>query len=259
MASITRCQQTCNEHELYLSLVTRNMGSSKWEKLTETAEAIFSSRIWNGKNTRYPIKIHIARHREAYNDLERASHHIMYVPPNETSRVRYLLNSIQTNDPMTCSEKTTIQANATNKNNFEEAADFIIITAPKDTVQKRPHNISGLGSKRNQSYKKGKIRTVPTTGVELRFYKKDEWRNLSQEQKDECVGIRTAEKNDRNKGTDGYKSKIAMLEATINDINHKILAMSSNIPHVPTNDVPPPPPSAAYNNPLQPLTGFTQR
>ena len=95
--------------------------------------------------------------------------------------------------------------------------------------------------------------------MELRFYKKDEWRSLSQDQKDECVEIRTAEKNDRNKGTDEHKSKIAKLEATINDMNHKISAMTSNIPPVPTSDVPPPPPSAANNNPLQPPTGFTQR
>ena len=179
MSSITRYQRTRNGRDAYLSLVTHNMGSLKWEKITETAEAVLSSRLWNGKNARYPIKIHIARHREVYNDLERASHHITYVPPNETSRVRYLLSSIQTNDPTIWSAKTTIQADAIKKNNFEEATEFIIITAPKDTVQKRPHNISGLGSKRNRSYKKGNIRTGPKTGVELRFYKKDEWRNLS--------------------------------------------------------------------------------
>ena len=106
------------------------MGSSKWEKTVEIAEGVLNSRVWNGKNSRYPIKIHISRHREAFNDLERASHHITYSPPNETSRVRYLLNSIQSSDATICSVKTTIMANAAKKNDFEEAADFIMFTAP---------------------------------------------------------------------------------------------------------------------------------
>ena len=80
--------------------------------------------------------------------------------------------------------KTTIQADAIKKNNFEEAADTIIITVPKDTDQKRAHNMSGLGSKSNRSYKRGKICTGLKTGVELRFYKKDEWKKLSEIQQD---------------------------------------------------------------------------
>ena len=148
MASISRFQRTCNGRDAYLDLVTHNMGSAKWEKTIETAENIVNTRIWNGKNARYPIKIHIARHREAFNDLERASHHINYTPPNETSRVRYLLNSIQSSDPTICAAKTTILADAVKKNDFENAADFILFTAPQQKFDKRPHNISGLGTKR---------------------------------------------------------------------------------------------------------------
>ena len=128
--------------------------------------------------TRYPIKVHIGRHREAYNDLERASQHITYSPPNEMSRVRYLLNSIQTSDATFCAAKTTIMADPVKKNDFEMAADFILITAPQPKpYTDKSHNVSALGTgKRNT--KKGKIRTGPKTGVELRFYQKKEWNNL---------------------------------------------------------------------------------
>ena len=76
------------------------------------------------ENSRYTLRIHIARHREAYNDLMRASQQITYAPPNEALRVWYLLASIQSTDPTICSGKTTIQADATKKGNFEEAANF---------------------------------------------------------------------------------------------------------------------------------------
>ena len=99
---------------------------------------------------------------------------------------------------MIYSAKTTIQDDATKKNSFKEAADFIMITAPRDTIPEQPHNISGLGSKYNQNNNRRKICTGAKTGVELSFYKKDEWKKLSEEQQDECIEIRATEKRDCN-------------------------------------------------------------
>ena len=130
MTSITRHQRRRDGRSAYLDLVMHSMGSAKWEKTVEIAEGVLSSRVWNGRNIRYPLRIHVARHREAYNDLVRASYQINYTPPNEASRVRYLLGSIQTADPTICSAKTAIKADPTKKNDFEEAADFLLVTAP---------------------------------------------------------------------------------------------------------------------------------
>ena len=49
MASISRYQRIRNGREAFLSLITHNMGSSKWEKTVELAENVLRSRIWNGK------------------------------------------------------------------------------------------------------------------------------------------------------------------------------------------------------------------
>ena len=57
-------------------------------------------------------------YREAHNDLVRASNQINYIPPNNTSRVRYLLNSIQTSDATILAAKTTIMADGGKKNDF---------------------------------------------------------------------------------------------------------------------------------------------
>ena len=73
MASITQYQRRRNGRGAYMDLVTHYMGSAKWEKTVKSAEKLISTRVWNGKNSRYPLHIHIARQREAYNDLMRAS------------------------------------------------------------------------------------------------------------------------------------------------------------------------------------------
>ena len=132
-------------------------------------EGVLNSMIWNGKKSRYPIKVHINRYHEAYNNLERASYHMTYVPPNETSRVRPLLNSIQSSDATICAAKTIILADTSKKKYFELEADFIMITAPASKFNSdNQHRVSGL--KRHRS-KKGKIKTDPKTGVELCFFK----------------------------------------------------------------------------------------
>ena len=62
MASITQYQRRRDGRGAYKDLVTHYMGSAKWEKTVEQAESVLSSRIWNGKNSRYPLRVHISRH-----------------------------------------------------------------------------------------------------------------------------------------------------------------------------------------------------
>ena len=257
MASITQYQRRRNGREAYMDLITHYMGSAKWEKTVEAAEKLMATRVWNGKNSRYPLRIHIARHREAYNDLIRASQQITYAPPNEASRVRYLLSSIQSSDPTICSGKTTIQADAAKKGDFEEAADFLLTVCPAPKPQSQGnHRIAALKSKTG----KGKIRTGPKTGVEVRYYRKDEWHKLNREEQREVREIRQKELRDRDNkrkadetDKDGCPSKIAALETLIKEQSQQIAALRSNTET--KVELPPKP----KGNPLKPPTGFTQR
>ena len=254
MASITRYQTRRNGRAAYLALITHNLGTEKWEKMVESAENVLNQRKWNGRNSRYPLKIHIARHREAFNDMERASDHMPFNPPNETSRVRFLLNSIESTDPTICSCKTTIQADAGMKNDFELAANFILMNEPKKKDIQN-HRISALTLTKGK--KKGKVKTGPKTGVELRFYKRKEWMELTQEQRDECMEIRKASREKRkHEDNDNRASKIAALEATIKEQQLQISALSSNNSNNNKSTQLPPTPAT---NPLQPPSGFTQR
>ena len=259
MASITRYQRRRNGRDAFKALVTHNLGTNKWEDLVENAEIMLNQRKWNGRNARYPLKIHIARHREAHNDMVRAAEHIPYSPPNGTTRVRHLMNSIESNDPIICSCKTTIQADALKKHDFELAADFILSQIPKN--KSLPiHKISGLKYK-GKGNGKGKVKVGPKTGVELRYYKRNEWMQLSQEQRDECVEIRrkSREKRKHPEKENDYPAKIAALESKIQQQQVQILALQSEPPQQAeedTNESLPPPPA---KNPLQPPPGFTQR
>ena len=124
---------------------------------------MLATRVWNGCNARYLLKVHIDRHREAFNDLVRDSYQINYVPPNEMSQIRYLLTSIHTNDTTICSPRTTIQADAAKKIDFESTADFLLIT----TIDQKHQ---GLSNHRIQSLirKRGKVNIGTKTGVEVR-------------------------------------------------------------------------------------------
>ena len=44
-------------------------------------------REWNGRNQRFTLRAHIGKHREAHNEMTRASQHVEYELPNEHTRV----------------------------------------------------------------------------------------------------------------------------------------------------------------------------
>ena len=121
-----------------------NLGNSKWEKVVEVAETYVNNRSWDGKNARFSIKSHLSKHREAHNDFIRASQHINYALPNETTRVQRLLRSIQCKDGTILSAKTTILADPIKKNDFEQAADFLLLVAPASVGRSKDYNISAL-------------------------------------------------------------------------------------------------------------------
>ena len=258
LASTSRHQSKRDGRGAYLDLVMHHLSSAKWEKSVAAAERLLSERKWNGRNQRYPLKVHISRQREAFNDMSRASEQITYNPPNETSRVRYLLQSIETSDPTVCSAKTTIQADGTMKNDFEAAADFLIVTAPVTKHQNNQnHNVSAVnfqkkgGNKNSNKWnrkggKRGKVDTGPKTGVELRYYQPGEWRRLTQDQRDECISIRKNEKRKRDDSADksAPQTKIAALESQIKEMKEQIVsAMASrsvSLPPVPPTSTNPP-------------------
>ena len=249
------------------ALQLHNMGQAKWDKLIEAAEHLVCNRTWNGKNARFPLKLHITKHREAHNDMVRASQHVQYAIPNEHTRVNRLLKSITSSDPNIAAAKTTILNDAVKKDDFEEAADFLMLTAPQKSQGGNPHNISAIEQAKR---KRGGGQTqVGKTGVEFRYYKKSEFAKLSKEQKDELREWRAAQKDTKKPKTN--KQQIAALkqelekQAEVSKAQAQtIAALQSAVPApalaAPPTPAPAPAPGAGGSrNPLQPPPTFNQR
>jgi len=175
----------------FLALTEHNLGSNRWETVLEKADHLVSSMVWNGRSNRYPLKLHLAKHREAQNDMIRASHHIAYEVPNEGTRVRKLLHSLQCSDPRIISAKTAILADENGKkNDFEAASNFLLIAAPPTRHEPDSRRVSGV---RNN----GEFHETPNkgeTGVELRFHTPSEYYKLNGGQKAELYKWRSEQK-----------------------------------------------------------------
>ena len=106
--------------------------------------------------------------------------------------------------------------------------------------------------------KKGKIRTGPKTGVEVRFYRKDEWCKLSREEQREEREIQQQELKDNKRkaednNNDSAPLKIAALETLVKEQSQQIATVKSCAES--KTKLPPKP----KGNPLKPPSGFTQR
>ena len=94
-ASIKARQRRCDGWAAYLALCQHNLGSSKWDKIVEDAEIYMMKREWNRKNYCFTLRKHIAKHREAFNEMVCAAQFIIpYEIPNERTRVGRLLKSL---------------------------------------------------------------------------------------------------------------------------------------------------------------------
>ena len=210
----------------FASLTQHNLGTNRWEHFLEQADKVISTQVWNGRSHRYPLKLHVAKHREAHNNMIRASQFIPFDVPNETTRVRRFLASLQSSDPRVIAAKTTILADDAKKGDFEEMANFLLIAAPPLKPQNtggEKHRISAVDSF-NKTPHKGK------TGVEFRFHSKDEYNKLSTEQKSELYEWRTENGNHKRKNKNGdrkltRKARIAATMTRMEELEQTVAAM----------------------------------
>jgi superfamily II DNA helicase RecQ len=251
VSSIKQYQRQRNGRAAFKALALHNMGNSKWDKVVEDAEAMVNTRRWDGRNSRYPLKAHVNKHCEANNDFERASQSITYMPPDQTTRVRRLLNSIQCKDASAVSAKATIQADSVKKNDFELATDFLLLMTPKPTANVREQRVSAYSTS-----------TSTSESNSNRYYSRQEWNSMSNEEKQTIlkkrkgskIGAGTGKGAKRNKN---LKAKIAALQQQVDEQTQTIASMSSKEDNV---KLPPEPKvKVALKPALKPPSGFTQR
>lgn len=225
----------------YLSLIKHNLGAAQWDKVILRAEEIQNTRVWNGRNSRYTLKRHIDMHRDAFNDMVRSKEHVNYEVPNERTRVSRLLRSIQAGHiAAIAAAKTTIEANPSKRDDFEEAADFLILNAPSTKSFRNDQRISafnsyndssGSGNNNNQNNTLDDYRNV---SVDDRFYTRQEYSQLTSDQKHKLKLLREKRGNDssnvgkRKKRNDNKKKKFKKVKQENDELRQRIAALESN-------------------------------
>ena len=221
-----------------------NLGTNRWERILESADNLMNSVKWNGRSARYTLRAHIGKHREAYNNMLKASQNIPYQVPNEATRVRRFLHSLDSSDQRIISAKTSILADPQMKNDFESMSNFLMIVAPPVKQQQEQHRVSAQSFVKTEN--KGK-----QTGVELRFHTRAEYEKLTGAQKSELYewrkanNIRSSGKKDndnkdsnnssstsnsgsRNSRYHNKRRKISSLTAEIDELKQTISSLTSS-------------------------------
>ena len=194
-ASIKPYQITGDGRGAYRSLLAQHCGKDKWTLILRHASEYVTQRKWDG-TTGYTLQSHVDKCRDCYVEIETAVQYVPYQVPLPSTRVTNLLNSIETCvDPNIAARRAAITIEANNMwNNWEKAVEHLL---PADPVANK------IGKKRKNAHVSGvtSLKKVgPKTGVELRFYKHKEFRELTDAEKDELRELRP-------KGKGGEKGK----------------------------------------------------
>ena len=218
LSSIKPFQRTRNGREAYFSVQRQYAGEDKWNAEIRKQEEVTHNRVWKGQG-QYTLERYVAQHRNAYVMLHECALHVDYQLPNQRTRVTHLLDNISCEyAPLQAAMALCRNDTAPNgkMNDFEATASFIIPHDPvakKQASQKRPHaqisEAEGSDSKRDAKVVRiadvSTKKSIGKTGVELRFYKRDEYKKLSKEQKDELYQWRQQQKEKKNQAA-GNKS-----------------------------------------------------
>ena len=210
----------------WMSMVSSHAGKDKWEQLQKDRTKFMMNSKWNGRT--FSLEKFTGLHRTSFVQLQEAALHVNFQLPTEHTRVGYLLDNMENSDPDLRAAIASIRINTNGmRDNFEDSVAFLLPVDPysknRSTKQKNPQ-ISDVKLQ-------GKAQS--TTGVDLRYYKYDEYIKLNKEQKNElymwqstkegkaivskqkaAAGIKGKGQASKNK----WKAKVSALESKLKDL-----------------------------------------
>ena len=172
--------RTKDGRKAWMAMVSSHVGDDKWENLQREKLRFLMNTVWNGRS--YSLEKFIGQHRSAFVQLEEAALHVNIQLPTSHTRVGYLLDNIQNNDPDLRAALSNIRINVDNmRDDFEKAAAFLLPVCPytKNRISRSNTKIPNVSSTtlKNSS--------DSTTGVDFRWHTHKEYAKLSKAQKDE--------------------------------------------------------------------------
>ena len=207
----------------FFAVVSQHAGRDVWEAMIENAEDFLKNRKWNG-TTNVTLMRHMGKHRDSYIKLVEASEHVPHECPNERTRVTYLLASITCKDPEVLAAVAAIrQDEADKRSDFENAVAYLAPVCPvhKKQSSKGKHvpqaEVSSVGSAKGG---RGGSSDLPVargrTGIELRYHKPKEYKQLTKDQQQELREYRAESKRKlSNQGKNHNKKMKALVASAI--------------------------------------------
>jgi hypothetical protein len=188
-ASIKPFQQTKDGRGSWFVILNQYAGKDKWEAEIKRQEQLLHTRVWKGQSN-FTLEAFISQHRNAHVSLQQCAGHVQYQLPNEHSRVRFVLESIQCSDAGLQAAMASVRTdNGPNglRNDFEAMAAHLL---PYDPVAKKHQAtgkcsaamISGVNASEEGTTMPRKD-GVGKTGVHFCFHTSAEYEKLMDEQR----------------------------------------------------------------------------
>ena len=219
-------QRSKKGRELFLQAKKEFAGANKWLEIVSYSEKQLTTLTFNGNGTKYGLLNHIQRHRAAHAKLLSASKqsNISFVLPDESTRVRYFLASIETClDQKLISRIESVKSDDVpggKNNDFDLCVQYLLPACPvyhrRQKEGKEGDPTENGGTKRKTAsvsdvgkgvtdvdIKKGRGKS----GVDFRWHSKEDFHALPKAQKDElCAWRRTPEGKRSMKAGKGKKN-----------------------------------------------------
>ena len=184
----------------WMALVSQHAGETKWKLMIKVAEDKLASTIFTGTNPNYTFEKHANFLRQMMSNMEKAVKHVPYQLYNDVTKCSKIFASVaQCNDPIFLSSVAECKKDPAKNTNFEAMLAFLVQFCPvannKRLNKKRPAaHVSSVAGDFGDKGTHG-----PETGVEIRYYKPEEYHNLTADQQQELRQIR--DEKQKNGGT----------------------------------------------------------
>ena len=210
-ASIKPFQKVKDRRGAWKSLTSQYAGKDKFEDEIKRQEQLLHTRIWKGQSN-FSLENFISQHRNTYVFMQASAEHVQYQLPNEHSRAGFLIEAIQCSDPGLQAAMASFKTDngpAGMRNNFEATAAHLL---PYDPVAKKRSSGQKRGSAQissvmDPSPTTTKKPSIGKTGVHLRYYETGDYRNLTNEQKEELKEKRANNPNTFKAGSKKVKKE----------------------------------------------------
>ena len=221
-----------NGRAAWLSMISLHCGKDKWESLQKEKLDFLMNTKWNGRV--YSLDKFCGAHRGAFVQLEEAAIHVDFQLPTEHTRVGYLIDNINNNDPDLRAAIASIRLNQDNmRSNFEAAVSCLLPVCPysknKSNTRRNPQ-VSDVTLKHGSESK---------TGVEFRWYTKAEYSALSSAQKQELyqwqqskdgqAQIKKSKDEKEKKGGGSKNSNTKRLKSQISSMEKQLKSVASRL------------------------------